>query len=59
MVNTPLVSDPGGWDPSWVQLLVHIQSGPGVEPEMKSIIIDFPNLGITYNGGWCTATIAR
>jgi len=22
-------------------------------------IIDFPNLGITYNGGWCTATIAR
>jgi len=23
------------------------------------IIIDFPNLGITYNGGWCTATIAR
>jgi len=24
-----------------------------------SCIIDFPNLGITYNGGWCTATIAR
>jgi len=24
-----------------------------------STIIDFPNLGITYNGGWCTATIAR
>jgi len=22
-------------------------------------IIDFPNLGITYNGGWCSATIAR
>ena len=19
-------------------------------------IIDFPNLGLTYNGGWCTAT---
>jgi len=19
-------------------------------------IIDFPNLGSTYNGGWCTAT---
>jgi len=23
------------------------------------IIIDFPNLGITYNGGWCSATISR
>jgi len=22
-------------------------------------IIDFPNLGITYNGGWCTATMTR
>jgi len=22
-------------------------------------IIDFPNLGITYNGGWCSATISR
>jgi len=21
-----------------------------------NIIIDFPNLGSTYNGGWCTAT---
>jgi len=20
------------------------------------IIIDFPNLGLTYNGGWCLAT---
>ena len=25
----------------------------------KVIIIDFPNLGITYNGGWCSATISR
>jgi len=25
----------------------------------KSIIIDFPNLGSTYNGGWCTATKTR
>jgi len=23
------------------------------------IIIDFPNTGITYNGGWCSATIPR
>jgi len=22
-------------------------------------IIDFPNTGITYNGGWCSATIPR
>jgi len=22
-------------------------------------IIDFPNLGITYIGGWCSATISR
>jgi len=22
-------------------------------------IIDFPNLGSTYNGGWCSATISR
>ena len=22
-------------------------------------IIDFPNLGITYNGGWCSATMTR
>jgi len=22
-------------------------------------IIDFPNLGLTYNGGWCTATKTR
>jgi len=24
-----------------------------------AIIIDFPNTGITYNGGWCSATIPR
>jgi len=23
------------------------------------IIIDFPNLGLTYNGGWCSATKTR
>jgi len=23
------------------------------------IIIDFPSLGITYNGGWCSATKTR
>jgi len=22
-------------------------------------IIDFPNLGLTYNGGWCSATKTR
>ena len=22
-------------------------------------IIDFPSLGITYNGGWCSATMTR
>ena len=22
----------------------------------SAFIIDFPNLGSTYNGGWCTAT---
>jgi len=22
---------------------------------IKHIIIDFPNLGLTYNGGWCLA----
>jgi len=27
--------------------------------EDDSTIIDFPNLGITYNGGWCTATMTR
>jgi len=26
---------------------------------VQTIIIDFPNTGITYNGGWCSATIAR
>ena len=26
---------------------------------MRSTIIDFPNTGITYNGGWCSATIPR
>jgi len=25
----------------------------------SKIIIDFPNLGITYNGGWCSATMTR
>jgi len=29
------------------------------EVSLCSVIIDFPNLGITYNGGWCSATIAR
>jgi len=24
--------------------------------QVNSYIIDFPNLGSTYNGGWCTAT---
>jgi len=23
---------------------------------LDDIIIDFPNLGSTYNGGWCLAT---
>ena len=27
--------------------------------ENEAIIIDFPNTGITYNGGWCSATIPR
>ena len=26
---------------------------------ISCIIIDFPNTGITYNGGWCSATIPR
>jgi len=30
----------------------HFACGPGG----TSIIIDFPSLGITYNGGWCSAT---
>ena len=25
----------------------------------RHCIIDFPNTGITYNGGWCSATIPR
>ena len=25
----------------------------------SNIIIDFPSLGITYNGGWCSATMTR
>ena len=25
----------------------------------KTSIIDFPNLGLTYNGGWCSATKTR
>ena len=25
-------------------------------PRSGNNIIDFPNLGSTYNGGWCTAT---
>ena len=33
-----------------------ISSGFPVSP---GSIIDFPNTGITYNGGWCSATIAR
>ena len=24
--------------------------------EFQCVIIDFPNLGLTYNGGWCLAT---
>ena len=34
-------------------------SSMSVDPEVILItctIIDFPNLGLTYNGGWCTAT---
>jgi len=27
--------------------------------EGTCIIIDFPDLGSTYNGGWCTATKTR
>ena len=30
----------------------------GVE-SLRDIIIDFPSLGITYNGGWCSATRTR
>jgi len=30
-----------------------------VKRPSKIIIIDFPNTGITYNGGWCSATISR
>jgi len=25
----------------------------------STTIIDFPNLGLTYNGGWCSATKTR
>jgi len=27
--------------------------------EGNESIIDFPNLGLTYNGGWCSATKTR
>ena len=32
-----------------------------LNPNPKDItnIIDFPNLGLTYNGGWCSATKTR
>jgi len=28
----------------------------GAKRKPGTSIIDFPNLGSTYNGGWCTAT---
>ena len=34
-----------------------LNSRDGVRRRVR--IIDSPNLGITYNGGWCSATIAR
>ena len=30
-----------------------------VHRKCSGIIIDFPSLGITYNGGWCSATKTR
>jgi len=33
--------------------------GLSVTSSDNYIIIDFPNTGITYNGGWCSATIPR
>jgi len=41
---------------------VHIAVNPLKSQSVRSrryIIIDFPNPGITYNGGWCSATMTR
>jgi len=49
---------------SW-SMLVDPQSMLAYVPNFVSIglfcrtIIDFPNLGLTYNGGWCSATRTR
>jgi len=32
---------------------------PAGPVDHRPIIIDFPNPGITYNGGWCSATMTR
>jgi len=32
---------------------------PTIRTWFEATIIDFPNLGLTYNGGWCSATKTR
>ena len=46
-----------------LEYLFNLSFSTGVVPDSlklaKVIIIDFPNLGLTYNGGWCSATKTR
>ena len=44
----------------WASNNRKVKSLSGTALKIKGpIIIDFPNPGITYNGGWCSATMTR